>query len=124
MAVIDFSDRPEEIWCVASWAFRQVLDDVMSLNLENLVMAEQFYKAKLFSGLHMGFLEPNLADTITKAMEQVAIGTLSGEFRSGIYAQPYGDENTLKQYCIGLEQLLEVIASSNIRCRRILNDVR
>jgi hypothetical protein len=30
MAGISFSDKPEETWVVAGWAFRQVLEDVAS----------------------------------------------------------------------------------------------
>ena len=107
MAVISFSDQPEEIWCVAGWAFRQVLDDVISHYPDDKEMAEQFFLSKTQSGLSVGLLCPELAARVTNAIWQVATGVLSGKIRSGIHDQPYGDAATVEQYREGLHQLLE-----------------
>jgi hypothetical protein len=113
MAVIAFSDKPEEIWCVAGWAFRQVLDDVISQHPEDLKMAETFAYSKSQSGLHIDSLEPEFAVRITNAITQVATGIVSGVIRSGIKDQPFGDVETIEQYRQGLQQLLKAIPAQN-----------
>jgi hypothetical protein len=114
MAVIGFSDRPEEIWCVAGWAFRQVLGDVLSQYTEDSEMADEFTIAETQSGLHIDLLEPEFADRVTNAIRHVATGILSGAIRSGIHDQPYGDAMTIDQYRKGLQQLLEILPSPRI----------
>jgi len=106
MAVIGFSDKPEEIWCVAGWAFRQVLDDIISQYLEDLEMSDEFAKSKTYSGLSIDLLEPDLAARVTNAIWKVATGILSRAIRSGIHDQPYGDARTVEQYREGLQELL------------------
>ena len=113
MAVIGFSDRPEEIWCVAGWAFRQVLDDVISQYPEDAEMADAFDQSKTYSGLSIDLLEPKLAARVTNAIRQVATGILSGAIRSGLHDQPYGDARTIEQYREGLQQLLETLPRLN-----------
>src|SRR5262245_38874948 len=56
MAVISFSDRPDEIWCVAGWPFRQVLNDVMSKYPDDAEMADAFDHADALSGLIVDML--------------------------------------------------------------------
>ncbi|MEK6288886.1 MAG: hypothetical protein AABO57_24470 [Acidobacteriota bacterium] len=112
MAVIGFSDRPEEIWCVAGWAFRQVLDDVISQYPEDSEMADEFALSKTQSGLSIDLLGLELAVRVTNAIRQVATGILSGAIRSGIVDQSYGDAKTVEQYQEGLQQLLEAIPSA------------
>ena len=109
MAVIGFSDNPDEIWYIAGWAFRQVLDDVMSQYPEDSEMADAFDLAKIYKALNIDLMEPEFAARVTSAIRQVVTGILSGVIRSGIYDQPYGDEGTVEQYLRGLQQLLEVL---------------
>ena len=109
MAVISFSDKPEEIWCVAGWAFRQVLDDVISQHPEDVEMADEFARSQTYSGLSVYMLEPELAGTVTNAIRRVATGILSGSIRSGIHDQPYGTALTVEQYREVLRELLEAI---------------
>lgn len=113
MAVIGFSDKPEEVWCVAGWAFRQVLDDVISQHPGDAEIADEFFHSKTYSGLSVDLLKPELAARVTNAIRQVVTGVLSGTIRSGIYDQPYGDAKTIEQYKEGLRQLLEAIPRSN-----------
>lgn len=113
MAVIGFSDKPEEVWCVAGWAFRQVLDDVISQYPGDIEMADEFAQSKTYSGLSVDLLEPELAARATNAIRQVATGILSGAIRSGIHDQPYGDAMTVEQYREGLQELLEAIPHSD-----------
>lgn len=114
MAVIGFSDRPEEIWCVAGWAFRQVLDDVVSQYPEDTEMADKFEQSKTHSGLSVDLLEPELAARVTNAIRNVATGILSGAIRSGIHDQPYGDASTVEQYREALQELLASFPSARI----------
>lgn len=113
MAVIGFSDKPEEIWCVAGWAFRQVLDDVISQHPKDAEMADEFFHSKTYSGLSVDQLKPELAARVTNAIRQVATGILSRKIKSGITDQPYGDAMTVEQYREGLQKLLEVIPHSD-----------
>lgn len=115
MAVIGFSSKPNEIWCVAGWAFRQVLDDIMSQCPEDLEMANEFDEAKSYSSLSINLLEPKLAARVISAIQQVVAGILSGEIRSGIHGQPYGDPITVEQYREGLRQLLETLSAAEIK---------
>ena|SRR2546421_7682860 len=114
MAVIGFSDNPEEIWCVAGWAFRQVLDDVISQYPDDSEMVDEFFLSKTQSGLHIDSLEPELAARVTSAIRQVATGILSGAIRSGIHNQPYGNAHAVEEYRKGLQQLLETFPSARV----------
>jgi hypothetical protein len=109
MGVISFSDKPENIWCVAGWAFRQVLEDVASCHPRDSEMAKEFFVAETQSGLHIDLLDSPLSARVTNAIRRVAEGILSGEIRSGILDKSYGDAETVEQYREGLRQLLEVI---------------
>lgn len=113
MAVIGFSDRPEEIWCVAGWVFRQVLEDVVS-QCEDPEMADAFTHAETQSGLHIDLLEPELGVRVTNAIRNVVRGILSGAIRSGIHDQPYGDATTIEQYRKALQELLTSFPSAPI----------
>jgi hypothetical protein len=109
MGVIAVSDERDEIWCVAGWAFRQVLDDAASQYPDDSEMAAAFAMAKTQSGLHIDTLPAALADRVTAAIRQVTTGILSGAVRSGILDQPYGDAATVEQYRVGLRELLETL---------------
>src|SRR6266496_1486136 len=99
MAVISFSKKPEEIWHVAGWAFRQVLDDVVSQFPEDKEMANKFEEAKTcYSGLLVEMLEHDFAARVVGALRQVLTRILSGAIRSGIHDHPYGDGKTVEQY--------------------------
>lgn len=114
MAVIGFSDKPEEIWHIAGWAFRQVLDDVISQYPGDSEMADEFAHSKNYSGLSVELLKPELAARVTSAISRVATGILSGTIRSGIHDQPYGDATSVEQYRGALQQLLEAIPSARV----------
>lgn len=109
MAIISFSDTPEEIWCVAGWALRQVLDDVISQYPDDKEMADTFEQAKTHGGLSIDLLQPEFAAKIAAAIRHVAEGILSGTIRSGISDQPYGDTATIEQYRSALKELLATI---------------
>jgi hypothetical protein len=109
MAVIGFSERPEEQWVVAAWAFRQVLDDTMSQHPEDSGLADKFAQSKTHGGLVVHLLDPELAARITSAIRQVVTGILSGTIRSGILDQPYGNARTVEQYRQALRELQESI---------------
>ena len=108
MGVISFGDTPETIWYVAGWAFRQILADVLAQNQNDHEMANRFERAILISGLILDSLEQSLADRITASLRDVATGILSGSIQSGISQQPYGDEETIRQYHESLKELLEI----------------
>jgi hypothetical protein len=114
MGAIAFSEKPEESWVVAGWAFRQVLDDVASRHPEDSEMAKEFEEAKAISGLIVYKLQPGFAARLTSAIREVATGVLSGTIQSGIVDQPYSDEGTVQEYRKGLQQLLESIPSTGI----------
>ena len=109
MAVISFSKKPENIWVVAGWAFRQVLDDTLSQHHDDLEMAREFEEAKYIPGLILYLLEPVFAKRITQAIRRAAVGILSGEIKSGIVNQPFGDATAIEQYHKGLQELLDAI---------------
>ncbi len=113
MAVIGFSDKPEKIWCVAGWAFRQILDHVVAQYPANLEFAQEFEKSKTYSGLSIDLLAPELASRITRAIRSVAAGILAGDIRAGIHDQRYGDAATVEQYREALRQLLEVVPANS-----------
>lgn len=110
MAVISFAkNEPERIWSVAGWAFRQVLDDVISHYPGDTEMVDEFDQSKDYSGLILYRLPPEFAARITNAIRDVVAGILSGAIRSGIHDQPYGDTTTVEQYQRALQLLLETI---------------
>ena len=109
MAVISFSVKPENIWCVAGWAFRQVLDDVISQYPEDAEMAIELNRARELKGLIIDGLSPDFETLVTSAIKHVVTGILSGAIRSGIVDQPYGHARTVKQYLEGLQELQRAI---------------
>jgi hypothetical protein len=110
MAVISISKSPEDIWCVAGWAFRQILDDVLSNNMGDIEMAITFEQSKTHGGLILYILQPAFATKIKRAIIQVASGILSGKIQSGIGDQPYGNAITIEQYRHALEDLVGILA--------------
>jgi hypothetical protein len=111
MAVISFSDKPEQIWCVAGWAFRQVLDDVLAEFPDEPDMRTKFDQSKEISGLIVERLPPQLGERVTHAIRHVVEGVLAGRIRSGILDKPYGNAETIEQYHEALRQLLGSIPS-------------
>jgi hypothetical protein len=110
MAVISFAEHePERTWCVAGWAFRQVLDDTISQYPEDIELSEKLEQSKAQKGLILDLLTPELAARITGAIKQVASGILSGTILSGILSQTYGDAVTVEQYRRALQKLLDAI---------------
>src|SRR5262245_7475205 len=114
MAVISFSEKPEQTWCVAGWAFRQILEDVLAQNRDDAEMAGAFSHAIRISGLAVDLLERSLANRITNSIRKVAIGILSGCIHSGIVDQPYGDKTTAGQYFDSLKELLRMLPENEI----------
>jgi len=109
MAVISFSKKPEEIWGVAGWAFRQILEDVLAHFPQDSEMRASFEFPLESSGLGLYELPPELASRITKAIQHVASGILDGTIRSGIVDKPYGTAETIEQYKSALRRLLKAI---------------
>ena len=112
MGMISFSDKSEETWSVAGWAFRQILDDVISQHPEDLEIIESFDRAVDYSGLSIDLLNPELALRVSEAIWQVATDILAGKIRTGLHDKPYGDAATIEQYREGLQCLLESFPAS------------
>jgi hypothetical protein len=109
MGAIAFSSGPEHSWAMAGWVLRQVLDDTASQHPDDSEMTTEFGAAKAIDGLMVYLLPPQLAARVTKAIRDVAVGILSGNIRSGIVDQPYGDKRTVLQYREALQALLKAI---------------
>jgi hypothetical protein len=106
MGVISFSKQSEQTWQVAGWAFRQVLDDVARLYLNDAEMQEQLELAKLYDALSVYALNQEMATKVVDGIRKVVEGVLAGTIESGICSQPYGDIDTQNQYKSGLRELL------------------
>ena len=115
MGVISFSDTAETTWCVAGWAFRQILEDVLAQNQNDHEMTDAFEGAIRVSGLILHLLERSLADRIIASIRDVGAGILSGRIQSKIAEQPYGDEETVRQYHKGLKELLEIASKAQVQ---------
>ena len=98
MAVISFSKDPEEVWCKAGWAFRQVMDDVLAQHRNALAVGAELEGAKAVKGLIIYLMDSELAADVTDAIRDVVKRILTGEVRSGIHDQKYGDATTVMQY--------------------------
>ena len=109
MATIAWSDDPDEIWQVAGWVFRQVLDDIMAQYPDDLEMAAELTDVRDIKGLNIDLLNPELAARVTNAIWDVVTGILSGSVQSGIVDQPYGDSMTIAQYRSALRDLKRAI---------------
>lgn len=112
MAVISISDQPDDIWKVAGWVFRQVLDDVVAHYPADVEMSEKFEQSKALRGLILELLPPEFAARIAKAILEVTTGIISGTVRSGIVDQPYGDDQTIQQYREALKELADIARRS------------
>jgi hypothetical protein len=112
MAVISISDQPDDIWKVAGWVFRQLLDDVVAHYPEDVEMAEKFKQSKALRGLILELLPREFAARITNAILKVTTGILSGTVRSGIVDQSYGDDQTIQQYRESIKELAGIVRRS------------
>jgi hypothetical protein len=108
MAVIGFRDKSQR-WVVAGWAYRQVLEDVVSHCPDDSELIESATVAMEGDGLLTEFLEPRVAARMTNALREVTAHVLSGMIRSGIYDKPYGGAHTVEQYMLGLRELMKII---------------
>ena len=53
MAVITFSDRPDQIWAVARWAYSRLLNDVKRQCPTDSDMTDEILRAEALDGLHV-----------------------------------------------------------------------
>lgn len=106
---VGFSDKPEEIWLKAGWAFRQILEDTLARCSEDIEMREAFEQAEWYNGLAVQDLPGDLAERVISALREVITGILAGTVESGITSKPYGDARTQAQYKEALQELLEII---------------
>ena len=106
---VGFSEKPEEIWLKAGWAFRQILEDTLARCPEDAEMREAFEQAEWYSGLAVQNLPNELAERVISALREAITGILAGTVESGITSKPYGDAQTLAQYKEALRELLEII---------------
>jgi hypothetical protein len=111
--VISFSDKPEEIWMVAGWAFRQVLDDIVTHFPSDSQLRAELEQAEALSGLSVDSLPHDFADRVTSAIRHVVRGILEGTIQSGIVGKPYGTAETIEQYREALRELLNVMPSKH-----------
>jgi hypothetical protein len=88
---IGFSERPEQIWLKARWAFRQILEDVSAQYPGDTQMRETFDQAEWNSGLAVNQLSKELAERVVIALREATTGILAGTIESGIISKPYGD---------------------------------
>ena len=98
---------------VAGWAFRQILDDVMSAYPDDSDLAALLQEAEDFGYLHIGNLEPRLANRVTASITEVATKILNGTLPSSILER-FNDGEMSKEYLKGLRALLDVARRSGI----------
>ena len=60
--VVSFSRSPEDIWLVAGWAFRQLLEDVRRQYANETEIVVLLESAELHGGLMIDSLEPSIAN--------------------------------------------------------------
>jgi hypothetical protein len=106
---IGFSERPEQIWLKAGWAFRQILEDVSAQYPGDTQMRETFDQAEWNSGLAVNQLSKELAERVVIALKEATTGILAGTIESGIISKPYGDAQCQAQYKEALRELLKII---------------
>lgn len=106
---LGFSDRPEQIWLKAGWAFRQVLEDTLVRCPDDTEMREAFERAEWFSDLDVQSLPAELAERVVTALRETIVGILSGTIETGLVTKPYGDTTSQTQYKEALRELLEII---------------
>ena len=111
--VVSLSKNPEDIWYVAGWAFRQLLEDVSGQYADDAQILAELEKAELHAGLILHSLDAPIADCITQAISKVIDGILNRSIRSGIEDKPYGDSETVEQYFGALNELSRMILKGN-----------
>lgn len=107
--VISFGASPRQIWIVANWAFRQLLEDIKSSHPEDTEMIRECDASEAISGLLIYELERKLQIRMTQAIKQVASDVISGIIQSGLQNKPYGDVRAATQYREALAELLEIV---------------
>ena len=109
MAVITFPD--EQVWLAARWAFRQLLEDVRDRLPDDREVAEEFERATALDGLHLGEIEPSVAERVSRELRQFTVGFLRGSQRSKV-AERYPDAESQEMYRSGVAQLAKLLAIS------------
>jgi hypothetical protein len=112
MGVIRFQEEPKRSWVVAGWAYRQILEDVITnLPGDSEVVSTLATYAEA-DGVIIDLLQPDLGSRISRAIQQVTEDILAGRLRSGIHDKPFGNPHMIEEYRKGLQQLLEAIPAS------------
>ncbi len=104
MGVIAFRE-PEQVWVVAGWAFRQILDDVMDQYPDDFEMEQKFQQAQALDGLHLDLLPPEFASRIAERICRVATGILNGSIQSSVGERYHGTTRP-QAYRTGLPSLV------------------
>lgn len=111
MGVISLSSKNDDIWGVAGWAFRQILDDISGHYSGDTEMIREFETAKTLSGLHLDLISPDLAGRTRNAIKAITKGILSGQIRSGIHDKGYADTQIIEEYHESLRDLLRMVSA-------------
>jgi hypothetical protein len=111
MAGISFGDKPDTVWIVAGWAFRQTLQD-----LRAYAQGSAAFLGALASAEHLGFLdvetqESRLRDEMTHAIGTMCRDILDGTATSGI-ERSFPDSKTQNAYREGIQMLLSALQAS------------
>ena len=109
MAVIGWHNEPDS-WVVAGWAFRQILEDVLSQRSTDPEMISELERARDLKYLFIDSFNGELANRLADAIRDTASGIHSGKIRSGLLDKPYGTANAIAEYRNSMQELVAVIS--------------
>lgn len=108
MAAISFGEKPESVWIVAGWAFRQVLEDLKPLVASEPGILDAIDSADPYLFLNMADFDSHTREIFISALSIMAKGILDGMVKSTI-SQKFADPESEVMYREGLRMLLSAI---------------
>jgi hypothetical protein len=98
-------------WVVSSWAFRQLLEDVLAQYPEDPELTSEFKIASRVKCLYIDSFHPELTIRVTQAIRETASAISSGRIQTGLARKPYGTAEIVAEYRQAVERLVALVGS-------------
>ena len=112
MARVGWLNKPDHVWVVSSWTFRQLLEDVLTSYPDDPEMVSEFKIASGVKHLYLDSFHPDLAGRLIEAIRETASAIASGRIPTRLAAKPYGTSSIVAEYRQSLERLVAMIGST------------
>lgn len=108
---IGWAKKRKDPWVVSSWAFRQLLEDVLAQHPNDPELASELTTASRTKCLYIDSFPPEFTSRMTEAILVTASAVCSGQIESGLARKPYGTAEIIAEYRYSLQRLMAMLGS-------------